>query len=141
MSNIKDCLLDSLDCILGIREDMGAQIDDVYLVTRTWAGERVGDGKYKDVTVKMKNTPEIVDHSHSIRMSEGGSIKQGDLVLKTISQKDYSEDQLRTDTGLEKVEKFVKVGDHYYRTINVRKRLVTWDVHIRKVSEDEAERR
>ena len=127
--------------ILGIREDIGAQLADVYLITRNWSGERVGDGSYSESTHKMSPIPQIVDYSHDLRVQEGGTYKSGDLILKGVSLDAYTEKRLRTDTGIRNVEKFIKVGDHYYRTIHIRERFVTWDVHIRKVSQDENERR
>lgn len=141
MSDIKDCLLDSLDCVLSVREDMGAQLADSFLITRTWSGSRVGDGTFKDTSTPLSPAPEIVDLSHDLRVQMNGTYKSGDLILKSISQKKYSEDDLRTDTGVKNVEKFIKVGPHFYRTVHVRQRLVTWDLHITKVSQDETERR
>jgi len=139
--SVRDCIGDSLDCILGIRDDIGANLADVYLVQRTWEGKRVGDGDFKDVVIALKPTPQIVDFSHDVRVQEAGAYKSGDLILKSINRKTFTEEQLRTDTGEESIEKFIKVGDHFYRTIHVKRKLVTWDIHIRKVSQDETERK
>lgn len=140
-NSLRDSLKKCADQILGLREDMGAQLADVWLVERTWSGERVGDGSFTDNTVKMSPIPEIVDYSHDLRVQEGGTYKSGDLILKGVSLNSYTESQLRTDTGNRKVEKFIKVGDHYYRTIHIKEKFITWDVHVRKVAQDETERR
>ena len=138
--NLRDALKDCSDAILDIRGDVGAQLADVWLITRTWSGERVGDGTFSDSIQKMSPVPEIVDYSHDLRLQENGTYKSGDLILKGVSLKNYQERDLRTDTGNRKVEKFIKVGDHYYRTIHIKEKFITWDVHVRKVAQDETER-
>ena len=140
--NIRKSLAKCSDAILGVREGMGAQLADVYLITRTWAGERVGDGPFRDVTQKISPTPEIVDYSHDVRVTEIGSVKAGDLILRGVSRNKYPEEAtLRTDTGSRKVEKLYKIGEHFYRTVNIKENLITWDVQVRKIRQDETERR
>lgn len=141
LSNLRASLLKSVDCILGIREGLGAELAEVYIITRTWAGERPGDGEFIDVSKDLRPWPHIVDLGHNINVAEAGSIKQGDLILKQISRNLFTELDLLTCTDIDNVEKFIKVGNHYYRTIHVKEKLLTWDVHIRKVSEDEQENR
>lgn len=137
--SLKDCLGDALDCITSIRDDIGAGIQPVFIVTRTWSGHRVGDGFFTDEECKIE-TPEIMDLSHDIRVQRGGAYEAGDLILKTINKQKYSEEQLRTDTGEETVEKFIKVGPHYYRTVHIKEKFLTYDIHITKVALDEVER-
>ena len=139
--NLRASLGKCIDSILSVRECIGAQLADVSFVTRTWAGERVGDGTFKDVETAMHPLPQIKDYSHNIRVTEASAIKQGDLLLVGISRNQYpDENMLRTDTGSATVEKFIKVGRHFYRTISVREKLVTWDIQVRKVSQDETEK-
>lgn len=139
--SIKTDLLDCIDDILDIRETIGADIEKVDFITRTWSGSRPGDGSFTDVKERLKPLPCIKDVSHDVRLLEGGVVKQGDLILTSISRNSYPEEQrLRTDTGVRNVERFYKIGDHYYRTIHIKKRLVTWDVHVRKIRQDQTER-
>lgn len=138
-SSIRANLGHCIDKILGIREQIGAQLADVDLVERTWSGKRQGDGTFTDVVTRLSPAPEIVDYSHNIRTSEAGAVKSGDLILRGISPK-YTEDQLKTQTDSKSKERFYKLGTNYYTCVNVRERLVTWDVHIRKISQDETER-
>lgn len=141
MSNFRESFTDCVDKILGIREEMGAQLADVFFVTRTWSGERTGDGDFSDTIEQMSPLPEIVDYSHDVRLQQAGTYKQGDLILRSVSRNQYpDEDKLRTDTLERNVEKFLKVGDHFYRTIHIKEKLVTWDIHVRKVAQDETER-
>lgn len=138
--NLRDELTECIDeCVLGVREELGLQLAEVSIVTRTWTAEEPGDGSFSDNVEVLSPSPQIVDYSHNIRVQEAGAIKQGDLILKMIPRATYTEEQLRTDTGIKNVEKFIKVGNHYYRTIHVKENLVTWDIHIRKVSKDETE--
>lgn len=140
MSGIRDSLTDCVDDILAIRQDIGAELATVDFVTRVWSGQRIGDGSFSDTLERMFPLPCIKDLSHDVRLTEGGSIKQGDLILTGVSRNQYpDEEKLRTDTGLRNVEKFYKIGPHYYRTMHIKERLVTWDVHVRKVLLDEQE--
>lgn len=139
-SDIKDSLLDCLDDILSVRECIGANLADVKIITRTWSGARPGDGQFDDVEIPLTPAPQIRDYSHDIRLQQGGSYKQGDLLLRAISKNAFpTEIELRTDTGIKNVQKFIKVGENYYITINVKENLVTWDIQVRKVIQDETQ--
>lgn len=138
--NIVAGLLDCVDDILSIRDCLGANLADCFLVTRTWTGERPGDGTYTDVTTQILPSPQIVDYSHNIRSTESSNVKSGDLILRDISKnKIPDEDTLRTDSNMKNVEKYIKVGKHYYRTIHIKEELLTWEVHVRKILLDESE--
>lgn len=137
---MKECLQGSLAKIIAIRDDIGANLAEVSFVTRTWTGHRVGDGTFTDEVTPFTSNPEIVDFSHDIRTQQNGTYASGDLILRTINRADYSEEDLRTDTGIANIEKFIKIDDHFYRTIHVRQRLLTWNVHVRRISQDETER-
>ena len=139
-SNIQKSLLGCLDTVLKVKSDIGATLADVFLVTRTWSGKRTGDGSFTDEETQLKPTPCITEFAHDLRIRAGGSVKQGDLLLTSISRNTIpEEDTLRTDTDSRNVERFYKIESHYYRTIHISKKLVTWDVQIRKVLVDETE--
>lgn len=139
-SCLRDCFLDSLDAITSVRDDIGANIQDSFIVTRTWSGERVGDGTFTDHTIQILPSPYMLDLSHDVRIQRGGSYESGDLILRTINKARYTEEDLRTDTNEETVEKFIKVGDHFYRTKHIKEKFITFEIHISKVAEDETER-
>lgn len=125
-----------LDDILSIREEIGADLAKVRLITRTWTGEEIGDGVYSDIAEEMHPAPRVVDLSHSYRALEGGVFKQGDLVLKSISKNKYPEQSMIDCSGGSKtVRKFYEVNGQLYTVISVRERYVTWHVHVRKVSD------
>ena len=138
--DIKASLGDCLDEILSIRDCIGAALAPVSIITRSWSGARVGEGEFSDEEEDLKPTPQIKDYSHDIRLQQGGAYKQGDLLLRGISKNSYPEEvALRTDTGVKNVEKFIKVGSNYYRTVNVKENLVTWDIQVRKIAQDETQ--
>lgn len=139
-SDIKKSFGDCIDEILSIRDCIGAALAPVSFITRSWSGARVGEGEFSDEETDLKPTPQIVDYSHDIRLQQGGTYKQGDLMLKGISKNSYAEESLlRTDTGIKNVEKFIKVGSNFYRTINIKENLVTWDIQVRKIAQDETQ--
>lgn len=131
-----------MDKILGVRDDMGANIHEVYLIDRSWSGERVGDGQFIDNTDQILPTPCIKDYSHDVRISEAGAVKSGDLILTGISRNAYPDElTLRTDTVERSRQKLYKVGKHFYTVVHIKEKLVTWDIHLRKIRLDETEER
>lgn len=141
MSSLRESLKHCIDAALGVRDCIGAKIHDVYLIRRTWSGDRVGDGTFVDVQQQMLPTPGIKDYSHDVRVTEVGAVKAGDIILVGISFNKYEELDLRTDTEQRNVEKLYKVGKHFYRVVHIKENLVTWDVHLRKIRFDETEER
>ena len=126
-------LIDDIDCILGIREEIGAQLKDVCILSRQWSGERIGDGRAFDTEVELSPSPYIVDLSHDIRGSEAGFIKQGDLLIKQISKNKFpTEDCIDGTVKNDTQEIFYKVGDFLYTVISVKERHLTWDIQVRR---------
>ena len=141
MKGIRESLTDCIDCVLDVRDSIGVALAEISIVHRTWTGERVGDGSFSDVVTALKPTPQIRDFSHDVRVTEGGAVKQGDLILVGVSRHSFpTEGLLRTEVTSTKEEKMIKVGPHFYRTIHVKEKLVTWDIHIRKINQDETEK-
>jgi hypothetical protein len=141
LKGIRESLSDCIDCVLSVRDGIGASLAGVSIIHRRWAGERVGDGTFTDQVTPLKPTPQIRDYSHDVRVSEAGSVKQGDLILVGVSRSAFPDEAtLRTDVRSPKEEKMIKVGRHFYRTVHVREKLVTWDLHIRKINQDETEK-
>lgn len=121
---------------------MGAQIYDVFLVFRTWSGERVGDGSFTDDVTQIEPTPCIKDYSHDVRITEVGAVKAGDIIVTGISQNQYPDElALRTDTVEKNTQKIYHIGKHFYHVVNIRKKLLTWNIHLRKIRQDETEER
>lgn len=138
--NLRANLLKCSDKILSIREDMGAQLADVFIITRTWTGDRVGEGDFTDVSEKITPTPSIMDFSHDVRVTEAGAVKAGDLILTGVSLKLYpSEATLRTQTTAKNIQKMYKINSHYYHVVRIVERFVSWDIQLRKIRVDEAE--
>ncbi len=142
MSNIRESLLDCVDKILGIREGIGAQLFDVYIVNRRWSGERVGDGTFTDVITQVTPTPGIKDYSHDVRVTESGAVKAGDIILTGVSRNQYpDENEFKTKTEERNTQRMFKVGKHFYHVVHVKEKLLTWDLHLRKIRQDETEER
>ena len=135
MTGIVEDILEDVDDILGIRDDLGAKKDNVYILTRTWTGQ-IGRGSAVDVAVQMLPTPYVKDYSHSLKLSNNGSIKQGDLLIRMISKKTYTAE---TDIDLsvanpDTTEKFYYINGRLYNMINIVESYVTWNVLVRKAS-------
>jgi len=135
IESIKSC---GLDKILGVRDSIGANLHDVFIITRCWSGEEIGDGRVKESKLQVKPTPRIKDFSHNLRVTEGGSVKQGDLLLKGISKSKFPERRsidLCSDDDL--VEKFYEIDCNLYRVISVVEKHLTWNVQVRRLSNQE----
>ena len=131
-----DSLKDCSDSILGIRESIGADLRKIYLVTRTWSGEMVGDGLASDESVKIEPTPGIKNLSNDHRVKEGGAVQNGDLLIHQISKYRYPEQKdIDCSSDLANVERFYQVGDVLYTVINTVEKHLVWDVQIRRRSD------
>lgn len=136
MTGIIDGLKDCADDILGIRDDIGAQLKLVYLVTRTWSGSEPGDGTATDAETQLLPTPHVVDYSHNVKIAEGGAFKQGDILLRGISKVAYpAQSSVDLSTEGAGIEKFYRVGELLYKVISIREKHLTWDIQLRKLSD------
>lgn len=136
-----DTLLPNMDAILGVRDSIGAIIKPVYFLTRTWYNDcdhtQASDspeGFAVDSLIQMLPTPKLKDFSQDERLKEGGSVKNGDLILSSISKTKYVESDLDGSSNLANVEKLFVVGTKVYQVINVTEKYVTFNVQIRELS-------
>lgn len=120
--------------ILELREKIGL-LKEVCIVTRTWSGERVGDGSACDEIHRIKPQPGIREYAHDLRILEGGTIKQGDIVIRGISKSNYPESEIDNSSNAKNVERLYLVGDKLYQLINISERHLTWDVQVRRLSD------
>ena len=132
---VLDGLKDCLDDVLSIPGDLGLRLHQVFQVTRTWQGPMVGDGSFTDEVVEVLPQPGIKDFTHSVRVLEGGSIKQGDLILTGVSKNAYPEESDVDLKSADHVEKFYRVGCNDYRVVSVKENLLTWDIQVRRLSD------
>jgi len=131
---IIDSLLPAVDSILGVRDAIGAVIDPIYFVTRTWDGETMGEGAAIDTLEQMLPSPGLKDYSQSLQIKEGGAVKQGDIFLINVSRNKYSEADLDGSSSGVNVEQLYLVGDKLYQVISIKKKYVTWDVQLRELT-------
>lgn len=134
MSGIIASLLPAIDSILGVRDQVGAVIQPVSLVTRTWSGLAVGDGTAVDTVVQMLPSPGLKNFSQDIKLREGGAVKSGDIILTSVSKNSYTLVQLDGTSPAQNIEKLYLVGAKLYQVINVMEKYVTWDVQLRELS-------
>lgn len=142
MAGVIDSLLPAIDSILGVRDQIGAVIKPVSLVTRTWytdiglttPSSQIGEGYAKDTVVRMSPSPGLKNFAQDIRLREGGSVKNSDIILSNVSKNSYSEAQLDGTSSSVNVEKLYLVGDKLYQVINVAEKYVTWDVQLRELT-------
>lgn len=123
-----------MDSILGIRTKLGADLQKIYQVERRWEGPQVGEGAMSETIFEVTPTPGIKDYSHNLKVMEGGSYKEGDLIIHQVSKHRFPlESDVDASSNDPLVEKLYKVGDYYYRVIHVRESHLTWDIHVRRL--------
>lgn len=138
MSGLLDCVQDAVDCALECKDDLGLDLCDVSILTRTWSGEEVGRGRATDEVCKISPNPSVIEFNHDLRLKEGGAIKQGDILVKSISRGSYQDElEINCRTDENNVEKFYLICDKLYNVISVRKRIATWEVQVRRLSDQE----
>lgn len=130
-----DDIRDRAASALGVRDDLGVGVP-VKICTRTWSGATPGEGTATEVLAQILPTPFVVDYSMRANVPEAGNIKQGDLVLKSIAQKNYPNlSDIDCTSTQKKIQKFYEVDGKLYRVIHVRKRVATWEVHVRRLTD------
>lgn len=134
MSNdLIDSLLPNLDDTLGVRDSIGAVLHTVSILTRVWTGRQVGDGQASDTVAQILPSPGIKEFGHDLRLMEGGTIRQGDILVKGISKNKYpNEEMIDCSTTSPLIEKFYLIDDRIYTVISVKEGYLTWDVQVRK---------
>ena len=132
MSSIVSGILEDIDDILKLRDELGAVKKPVYLFTWIWPQEK-GQGSPAQTIVQMLPSPYVINFSHSSKVQEGGSWKQGDLLLKHISKKSYPlEADVDCTVGDEVTEKWYLIDGYRYEVISVVEDYVYWNVQVRK---------
>lgn len=136
MSIVDDLKNDCLDDILGIRDDIGAAKQEVYIVERRWSGDEIGDGTYTEPPKeRLLPSPRVVEFKHQLRLTDGGAVKQGDILLKMISKQSYPDKAALEFADLARnIEKFYEIGGRLYRPVEVTEKHVTWSVLCRPLS-------
>jgi len=110
----------------------------VYILTRTWSGERIGAGDATDTKAQIDPNPYLKSYDHDLRIREGGNIKQGDVLAKFIPKEVYAnESEVDCSTSEANVEKFYYMNDRLYQVISVLDGYVYWNIHLRKSSKQD----
>lgn len=131
-SGVIDSFFPGLNDILGLRDDIGAALKPVYILTRTWSGSEPGDGTATDVKVRMLPSPRVVYPNRKHVNKPGGAAEEVDLMLKMVSKETYNTYAKVDDaTTLKKIEKFYDVGGLLYRPIEIREKHLVYEILLR----------
>lgn len=136
MSGIVDDILESIDDVLSIRNDIGAEKKACKLIVRQWSGERVGDGSKTETSTEIYPAPWVVEYKADSKVFQGGVVRFGDIMLKHISKRSFTdESELRAESSSSNKERFYEVGGILYQPVNVLEDYVYWNVHLRRLSD------
>lgn len=132
---LKD-LRETADCVLSVRDDIGAQKAEINIIRRWWTGEAVGDGEIGEETcTPVYPSPHLVDYSHSLRLQTGGNWKAGDLLLKSLSMERYTVEYLEGRGLAKNEEQFFEIDGKLYRVISSKVKYATIDVQVRRLTD------
>jgi hypothetical protein len=141
MAGIIDALLPNINAILSVRDSVGAVIEPIYFVTRTWYQDSgfttpatLPEGYARDNVVQMLPTPGMRNFSQDIRLKEGGAIKSGDIILKNVSKQSFKITDLDGTLLGSGAQLLYKIGTKIYQVINVTEKYVTWDIQVRELT-------
>lgn len=136
--SMKECIEDIVECALEAKEDLGLEISKVSFLTREWEGESVGRGRAYDTVEPIKPNPTVIEYKHDFRIKEGGWVKNGDVLVKSILRKNYPEENMVNGySPNDRTEKFFLIDDKIYNVISVEKKIATWEVLCRRTSDQE----
>jgi hypothetical protein len=135
MTKLVDSIKGCSDKIFEIRDKLGAALRPVYVVTRTWTGRAPGEGTMTEVVQELTPVPGIRDIAHDRLVKEGGTATEGDLIVYHISKRKYAESDINCKSAAKNVVKLFKIGTEFYRVIHVHERYVSWDVHVRRLTD------
>lgn len=138
MSDLKVSLSPVIENVLGLRDKLGVALKQVFIVRRYWSGGVVGKGIAEDKAEIMRPSPGVKDFSHSLRLTEGGAIKAGDIILEQIPKSIFkTEADIRGVNNNPGIEFFYRVGDDLYSVISVVEELFWWNVQLRRLASQE----
>jgi hypothetical protein len=134
-------LLPGINSILSIRDSIGASKQPVYFLNRTWFTDGTFtvqstdiSGSAKDVLTQMLPSPQIVTLTQEIKAREGGTVKNGDIMLKMISQESFNEAALDGSSSANNVENLFIVGVKVYQVVKVTQEYVTWNLVLKELT-------
>ena len=139
MSTLLKCITKGYESALKVKEQLGVSFKRVSIVTRTWNKE-IGSGTPKDTEIEITPRPCVNDPAHDIRLQEAGAIKEGDLIVTEILKLHYPDESFidaQTNPDKQNIERFYKIGDYLYKSIHVKEKFATWEVHVRRLSSQE----
>jgi hypothetical protein len=136
MTGIVQDLIGIADSLYGIRDDIGAVLEPVYLVTRTWSGATPGDGEFTDDVVRVLPSPAVAELTSSWKLKEIG-LQEGSsgTMLSGISKQSWpTRDTVDCTSTQPNVEKFYQIAGKLYYVKTVKENYVSWTVFITKVA-------
>ncbi len=133
MTTLIESIRQNLNPILQVRDDLGAEKQLQFIVTRTWSGSSPGDGNPVDSKIAILPSGALIDLSHDKRVREGGNFKSGDILLKMVSKQTFPlESEIDNSTAAKNIEKFYMLGTRLYTVVTIVEDYVWWNVHLRK---------
>ena len=123
--------------ILGIRDDVGAVIEPVFLVTRTWTGAEPGLGSYSDVVAQILPSPAVRNLATDFRAQSAGTKELSEIMLHGVSKQSYpTRDMIDCTCATANIERFYRVSGKIFNVTKVESSYITWNVRAREASHE-----
>lgn len=132
MANLVDDIKAVVDDILGIRDEIGALKYPIYILTRTWPGQK-GVGTPVDVKEQILPSPNLVDLTLRYNSNPAGNVRQSDISLKMISKNKYTEKDIDCSVSdPTKQERWYYINGSLYEVVSVTEEYVYFNVLLKK---------
>lgn len=128
-------LRSNINGILSVRDRIGAALKPVRIVTQTWSGGQLGLGTLSKAFVDVLPSPRVVEFRAENRITQGGLVKSGDILLKMISKQTFpTVDLIDGTSAAQNVDRFYEVGGIKYTVLEVTEKHLYWNVLLRRRS-------
>jgi hypothetical protein len=131
MAGLVDDILETIDDILGIRDELGALKHPIYILTRSWP-EKKGKGEPQDVIEQILPSPNLVDLTERKVVKEAGTTGQADIIIKMVSKNKYVESEIDCSVDDDKTEKWYYINGKLFEVVGVTEDYVYFNIMLKK---------
>lgn len=116
---LTDDLVPVIDEIRGLFSELGARSSRVFVVRRTWTGERPGEGAVSEVATEILPAPAVLVRGLRGDLRPAGVGEEGDIVLSEVSLT-WTEPELFSPDLQERERLYYRVQDAHGQEVRSR---------------------
>lgn len=127
---VVNAIMPSLNNLLSIRGQL-AYIARLYRITRTYNSDGI---TYTETSAEILPIPNIQERKKDVNVSREGELRRGEIEVKAVSKASYATANLleTISNPATNVIYLYKYQDEYYTIMQLRERLLTWEMELEK---------